>query len=394
MKYIFKEKKVFMKRFKGILAVGFAATMMFALTGCGKTTVNLDKYVTITTEGYDSMGVASYEFDSDAFEKDYSAKIKPSKNNKEISGIELLSGENSAELLLDFCVSEKLDKTSELSNGDVITLKWDCEDAMAEENFNSKLVYSDITYTVDNLEEVGKFNPFDYVEVSFSGIAPNGEVSITPNYDQPEMQYISFKADNESGLNVGDTVSVTASINGDVESFVEKFGSVLGKTEETYTVAGLSKYVKDISELSQDTYDKMDKQLQDDLTATFASWENEYLRGMDLIGTYTVSLKEGMTADTNNYIYFVYKITAENDESNGEFNYYWFGCYKDVCVNEDGTDSVDLSDYTIAESDSNVKFKIDEQTKYVYYGNTDLDALYNYLVVSKIDQYEYTQTVK
>jgi len=38
-----------------------------------------------------------------------------------------------AELLLDSCVKYELDKSKELSNGDVVTLKWNCEDNLAKE---------------------------------------------------------------------------------------------------------------------------------------------------------------------------------------------------------------------------------------------------------------------
>jgi len=50
---------------------------------------------------------------------------------------------------------------------------------LAKENFNVKLKYSDIKHKVSELKEVDKFNPFDYVEVSFSGISPNVKVTIT-----------------------------------------------------------------------------------------------------------------------------------------------------------------------------------------------------------------------
>ena len=185
-----------MKKMKGIMILAIMLVTMFGLTGCGKTTVNLNEYVTINVEGYDSMGTASYEFDYDAFENDYSGKIKfNSKNGNDYSKLGLLMGATTEEMLLDVCVSQKLDKTSGLSNGDKVILKWDCEDVMAEEYFNATLKYSDIEYTVSDLEEVESFNPFDYVTVSFSGISPKGTVTINPDYNQSEIQYVTFTAD-------------------------------------------------------------------------------------------------------------------------------------------------------------------------------------------------------
>lgn len=220
--------------------MGMIVVAMFALTGCGKTTVNLNQYITIVCEGYDSLGTASFIFDYEAFEKDYSGKIKlNSKNNDEMKMLSLLSGDSSEELLLDMCVSQSLDRTGNLSNGDTITLTWDCEDEMAGEYFNCKLNYSDITYTVSGLTEAEKFNPFDYVEVSFAGTEPYIGVTITPDYDRQEMQYIKFTADKENYLHNGDTITITASISGSVDTFVENYGVVISETERTYTVANM-----------------------------------------------------------------------------------------------------------------------------------------------------------
>lgn len=389
-----------MKKLKGLFMLGVTSVMMFALAGCGKTTVKLDKYVTIKAEGYDSMGTASYEFDYKAFEKDYSGKIKLSKNSGELSGWGLLTGETTEELLLDACVNQKLDKNSGLSNGDVVTLKWDCKDTMAEEYFNVKLDYSNITYTVKGLEEVKKFNPFDYVTVSFSGISPDGSVTITPNYDKSEMQYINFSANKNSGLKVGDSITITASIWGSTDSFVEKFGSVLGKTEETYTVGSLARYISDISDIPEEMYNKMDKQLRDVLAADFGSWNGEDLHNMQLLGNYLVSLKEGMYDSDHNYVYFVYRVTATNLEAVEDFNYYWYGYFTDVMTLANGICTVDLSSYTVPSSNyysASETIRLPENQKthsYQYYGYGDLESLFNKHVVSKIEKYEYKSTIK
>ncbi len=286
-------------------------------------------------------------------------------------------------------------KTSGLSNGDVVTLKWNCEDEMAEEYFNVKLDYSDVTYTVKGLEEVGKFNPFDYVTVSFSGISPNGSVTITPNYDKAEMQYVSFSADKNSGLKVGDSVTVTASISGSTDSFVKKFGAVLGKTEETYSVENLARYISDFSDIPEDMYNKMDKQLQDNFNAHAAnSWGSGESASINLIGNYLVTLKEGMSGSPNNYIYFVYCVTYSNDHIK-DYTYYWYGYYENTMILADGTCTVDLSQYTVSEASSYWGFHSGDYLSlpegYYVAGFADIDSLFNQHVVSKIEKYEYKQ---
>lgn len=129
---------------------------MFVLTGCGKTTVNLNQYITIVCGGYDSLGTASFTFDYEAFEKDYSGKIKlNSKNNDEMKLLSLLSEGSSAELLLDMCVSQSLDRTGNLSNGDTVTITVSISGSVDTfvENYGVVISETKRTYTVENMPQ-------------------------------------------------------------------------------------------------------------------------------------------------------------------------------------------------------------------------------------------------
>jgi len=183
-----------MKKIKFMFLVGTILLAMFMFTGCGSTTVDLNKYMTIEVTGYDSRGTAKYTFDRKSFIEDYSDKIKiNSKKSSDTASLGLMLDMSPAELLLDSCVKYELDKSKELSNGDVVTLKWNCEDNLAKENFNVKLKYSDIKHKVSELKEVDKFNPFDYVEVSFSGISPNVKVTITQIMNSRKCNILAFR---------------------------------------------------------------------------------------------------------------------------------------------------------------------------------------------------------
>lgn len=384
-----------MRKIRGILLLVTTAFMMLTLAGCGKTTVKLDKYVTINAQGYDSMGTASYAFDYDAFKTDYAGKIKVVKDSEELRGLELLTGASPEELFLSCCVKPKLDKNSELSNGDVVTLTWNCDDIGAEEYFNVKLECSDIAYTVNGLEEVSVFNPFDYLTVSFSGIAPNGTVSITPDYNQPEMQYIQFSTDKNSGITIGDKITVSASAFGITESFVEMFGSVLSETEKVYTCDSLAYYVGDVEDIPDDMMNKMKAQAEDAFRAHVAQkWENpEDLNSISYAGNYFLTLKDGMYGVANNYLYLIYEIEATNPKPEQTIDYYYYVCFSNIIILEDGTCSVDLSNYTapVASWGGKESFKVG---LYYYSGYEELDSLFNNCVVSKIDNYQYTSTFK
>lgn len=388
-----------MKSKRRLFLLGTILIGMLALTGCGKRTVHLNDYVTISSEGYDSLGTAVYEFDYDAFQEEYGEKIKinEKKLGEEADDFLELYEDDTAQMLLDTCVAMSLDNTYGLSNGDEVNLQWDCDDEYAEEYLNLKLDYSDITYTVEGLEELGSFNPFDYVEISFSGIAPNGTFSLTPDATKEEMRYIDFSADKRSGLKIGDTVTVTASLEGSVGSFIENFGSILGKTEESYTVEGLPAYVTDIAEIPSDMYEKMNQQLKDAFDAHVASsWDDA--KGPEeftLIGNYLLTLKDGMEGKAFNYLYYVYKVTIDTED--GLFTYYWYGYYRDILMLTDGTCSVDLSEAVVSESSSSWGYHSGDylqcDSKHFVAGFADLDTLFNKHIVSCIDRFDYQSTI-
>ena len=398
-----------MRKLKKVLLACMMGVVAFALTGCGSTTIDLNKYVTIEAEGYDSMGTLNYTFDYEAFEKDYDGKIKA--NVKSSDGgtaaeiaLELAFGAEVTDVFVDYCVNYQLDKRSELSNGDVVNLTWNCEDEDAKKFFNVKLKYSDIQYTVKGLDEVGTFNPFDYVNVSFSGISPYGSVTITPDYDRTEMQYVNFTVDKNNGLKNGETVVVSASISGNAASFVERYGCTLGKTEETYTVEGLSGYIADIEDVPTELFNKMDKQLNDSFNAYKANnLIPEASASLKLVGNYLCTLKDGMTESPNNFMYYVYQVSY-SDSVLSDYTYYWYGYFEDIILLADGTCTVDLSSYTVSESyrffgecsgDYLALYTPEDAYGELYVaGFADLESLFNQQIVTKIENYEYEQKMQ
>lgn len=374
-----------MQRMKKAVLLAISIVMLAVFTGCGKTAVKLNDYIVITSEGYDSLGTASYTFDSSKFIKDYSKKIKTSKSGS--SELGYYPGWAPAELLLDFCVNHHLDKSSNLSNGDEITLEWDCEDALAEELFNVKLKYSDIKHTVNNLEKVSSFDPFNYVVVEYTGTAPNGTANLIKNYDREEMQYVDFTIDKKSGLNNGDVITVTAKIHGYVDSFVEKYGTVLNPAEKQYTVYGLESYVLSFDSVSEEALERMRSQAEDDYSSYMAkTWnDKEKLHALTYVGNYFLTLKDGWTGN-NNYIYLVYKCDVSSDGL--PLSYYYFRKFQNLKLSSDGECIVDL---TKGETPSN---KVYNENKYYYHGYATLEELFKDCVQSQLSWYTYENNVE
>ena len=385
-----------MKKLKQVLLACMLGIVVFALSGCGSTTIDLNKYVTIEAEGYESMGTLRYTFDHEAFEKDYDGKIKADVKSSDggtaaMIALELGLGEEVADVFLNYCVGYQLDKRSELSNGDVVNFKWNCEDDDAEKYFNVQLKYSDIQYTVKGLTEVGTFDPFEYVSVEFSGASPSGTAAITQNYDKTEMQYISISADKNSGLSNGDKVTVTASVQGSVDNFVEQFGSIPSPLSKEFTVEGLPAYATSSSEIDVSTLNAMRQQAEDVYTANWIKNEGSMdgLKGLTYVGNYFLCKKDGARGDEN-CIYLVYRVDAEFE---GEiYPHYHFIKFSNIMVSGDGSCTVDLNNHETATH----RYNIDPPEGYIsvyYYGYETLDELYGDCVLSQIDSYTFENNV-
>lgn len=386
-----------MKKLKQVLLACMLGVVVFALSGCGSTTINLNKYVNIEAEGYDSMGIVKCTFDYEAIEKDYDGKIKANVKGSDggtaaAIALELTFGEEVVDVLLDCCVDYMLDKRSGLSNGDVVTLKWDCEDEAAKKYFNVQLKYSDIQYTVKGLTEVAAFDPFEYVNVEFSGASPNGTAAISQNYDKIEMQYISFSVDRSSGLANGDKVVITANVQGSVDGFVEQFGMIPSPLSKEFTVEGLPAYVTSSSEIDESTLNAMKQQAEDIYTANWIKDEGNLdgLKGLTYAGNYFLSKKNGARGDEN-CIYLVYRVGAEFEGES--YPHYHYIKFSNIMVNGDGSCTVDLNNYETASH----RYHIDPPEGYImvyYYGYETLDEMYMDCVMSQLDSYTFENNVK
>ena len=103
-----------------------------------------------------------------------------------------------------------------------------------------------------------------------------------------------------------------------------------------------------------------------------------------------------MYGNPNNYLYYVYRATINIDDV--DFTYYWYGYFTDIMMLADGTCSVDLSKYTVSKASSSWGFHSGDYLscydgKYYVAGFADLETFINQHIVSKIANYEYTQTV-
>lgn len=378
-----------------IMILAIIAVMMLA--GCGTTQINLNKYISIEVNGYDSMGVATYSFDMDAFEKDYSDKITIDKSFNIPKKMEDLSD---CEILFASCISGKLSKSDKLDNGDKITYKWKCSDDKAKEYFNSELIYSDIEYEVKGLTEMKKFNPLDHVSIEYTGVEPIAEAAVKIDNTYPEMKYFSVTLDKTSGLSNNDIVVANASLLIEKEEFIEKYDYLPETGEKQFTVSGIPTYVEGTAEIDSDTLSIMKAQAEDIINSKTASWASRsHLDSVEYIGNIFILLKQfDPEAKHNNEMDLVYRINAHMDQYEDDpvyVTYYYVVGFPNISKSVEGRVNVDTYNYYDTQQMFTVKCRTGQYSytgdyiyeKFYFVGYPQLEELKKGWLISNMEKF-------
>lgn len=404
------------------VAVAAVVVVGGVLIATHKPTVNLNKYITLSAEGYNSIGTLDVEFDTDKLERDYGKKIaknfqKAMKNHEEDTyGLSNLAGSlyegGETSLFVTYCADGSADKTRNLSNGDVVTYTWDGVNEQtkkeAEELFGVKIKCSDVTYKVSGLTAVNTFDAFDGVEVEFNGISPDGSATVNTLPTAEAAKGLYYTLGEQYNLANGDTVTVTVHSNrDDFSDCIEKYGAIPAATEKTYTVEGLNEYVTDSDGLTDSVLVSLQNQAQDVLNAYIAkSWDSECvtLKGMSYLGYYILTPKNkdnyGVSQDV---IILPYQVTSHNhfEDDKGQVydadvSYYWYIAFRNVSKDADGNIAGGLDDYYTANASFDVKTGLDDgwwEKYWSYDGYQTLDELYSNAVTRNVEDYNHQDNV-
>lgn len=369
-----------------------------------KPTIELNDYLQVTFDGYNTRGVAEVSFDMDSFKAAYESKIEYEgiRNDNVLSFLK--NGGSYSEYLYDECISGSLNQDDMLSTGDTVTYTWDCNDALAELNYNVKLSYEDIEITVEDLKPVTEVDPFEDIEIQYYGIAPYASVeSIKNNSSKEYLKDLYYYCDSTGYLDNGD--EITVKVDGySEETFLNNYGVVFTKLESTCDVEGLGSYVSSLDDLSSDVMEVMQQQAIDVMHAFSANqWAQENVLGdMEYLGSYLLLPKVKSEYGEQNQLILVYQITVKEvlpeygiDQ---EFNYYYTTTFYDLIALPDGEVSVDLTSYSTTSDQFTRKLIYGEDyfdyKNYYYKGYETLETLVNKEVTAKIDRFSYESNVK
>ena len=305
-----------------------------------KIVIDLNDYVVVRFEGYDTVGRAIVEFDDEAFEEDYNDKIKCIKKNF------LGRYTKPAKYIAEHYLSGSLDNLYSLSNGDEVVYHWECQEELVSEYFNCKLKCGDKKIKVNGLKEVVPFDPFADVTVTFNGISSNGIASIEVNSEDEVCQRLDYDIEPSEDLCNGDEVTVKVSrLFGEAvdEYCIKNYGKVPETLEKKYTVSGLGRYATSLEQISEDMIGSMKTMAEGELHATVNRYwsQHEKLEGMTYLGCYFLTSEDPDRTGNHNVMRLVYKVTASDsypeENFHQNFEYYYDVMFEDLKVKEDGS---------------------------------------------------------
>ena len=369
-----------------------------------KTKVNLDKYVTVSFDGYDGYGKALVKFDKDAYLKDYKKKIKLKKSGNFLQD-SLTKNYGAAELLYDFYVDgnwkiEGDSSDGKLKNGETVKLSWGFSQEELEEQFKVKFTSKGTEFKVEGLKDVQLFDAFKDFDYKFTGISPEGAVEWKGTGDMDGSKGYYFTVEPSMDLKNGDKVKVKIE-PANPESLIQKYGIAPKETEKEITVEGLPSYVEKADAISDSLLQDMQKEITDKIQSQLASQGEEVsFVGAEYLGYYFLTSKSA-NAFEHNIMFPVMKVNVQiniPDKSyTAQHSYYFTGAFTNLMDEGSGKVTVDLNDmdipYHYATVDTGVVAWF-STVKFNFSGFEDLNSLRNQCVSQKLDKYTVEETVK
>lgn len=296
--------------------------------------IDMEDYVVISSSGYEGYGVAEIKVDSEALEAAVADALVSKGQIKAGTGsaVEAFRAFESYNIIMEQ-LGYTVDKDDHLSNGDVVTVSFVCDNTVLKE-FGLKAGPESITHTVRGLRVVKEYSPFDSdLIVEFTGTEPYGRIVLTWAGDYP----LHFTKSKSDGLSNGDVVVVTALPNDgyDAESLAVEYGIILTETTKEYPVTGLSNYISNVSSLSGTVLSGLDEEaqaiIQDKAAGDYAG--NETLAASERVGSMILTGSE--ETEARNYLYMVYKLTYQRGKTT--FDYYYYVRFRNVILHTDGS---------------------------------------------------------
>ncbi len=359
--------KHFQRYFEVILALVMLALTAFGLSACREKSISLKDDVTISCEGYSTIGRAGVTLLSeDEFISAYGESFKLNKALKDYfknegkadledfaPGLKAkdLSAEDLCRLFYRRAVKPAfeagtLSKTDFIKNGEEISFSWQpdapgfggksAQDYLCL--FELPFVFENKTQKAEDLTTVPLFDPFDKIKISFESFAPFAQLVLDTHNTHIEGE--SYLPSAESAISNGDVITIRYELPLSPDECAAKYKKLPSRWEMEYTVAGVPEIVVTADQMNEAALERLDA-LGRSLFKRW-SWESTGSTAeLELIGYYLVSPTE---EQPENFLLPVFKVlyTAGYSDNTGwhiDFEpgpLYWCCTLEGLAINGDG----------------------------------------------------------
>ena len=301
-KNIFKNKFFYIGL--GVVVVAIVVALILLLGGAKK--YNVLDYVNIEYEGYNGNAYAYVSVDRDRLFMDIAAdkKIDVADADSIRSLTTTVEKANAIQAAVN-TVDAYGEPADALSNGDTITLYVFYDNRVASRQ-KIEFTGEQKTITVEGLEELRELDPFEKLNVTFTGVSGDGYMELEYTGDDELISSYSFSYDTAYGLSNGDVVTLTIDYDDEYTSW---YGVKLTKREQQYTVSGLTQYITSAAELSEAGLEQLKADALTQLQTEISSYTDATVGEPSYAGYLLATAKEQGSYDRN-YMYLVYKATV------------------------------------------------------------------------------------
>ena len=302
-KNIFKNKFFYIGL--GVVVVAIVVALILILGG-GAKKYNVLDYVNIEYDGYNGNAYAYVSVDRDRLFMDIAAdkKIDVADVDSIRSLTSTVEKANAIQAAVN-TVDAYGEPADALSNGDTITLYVVYDNRVASRQ-KIEFTGEQKTITVEGLEEIKEVDPFEKLNVTFTGVSGEGYLEMEYTGDDELISSYSFTPDKSYGLSNGDVVTLTIDYDDEYTSW---YGVKLTKREQQYTVSGLTQYITSAAELSEAGLEQLKADALTQLQTEISSYTDATVGEPSYAGYLLATAKEQGSYDRN-YMYLVYKATV------------------------------------------------------------------------------------
>lgn len=311
---------------KVVMLTVMLVVILLSMTACGKTKLDLSEGMVVTFSGPDGSGAADLDFPTNDGTPNYVNTILES---KKVDATDMMTW-----VVIDDAITYDIQPSSNLSNGDTVTVTISVKESVLENMGFSAKPYEQ-TFTVEGLTEVIEVDAFEGFEVTFSGISPAASASF-PTKREIDGATVYYSCESNGDLKDGESFSVTAKVeNRDYYKVKEE--------TKTFVVANVDKYLTSSSELQSEMLERLKAKGNEVVADLVNRWGYFTYHGFEYVGYEFWGMPDSNGAGNVNYVYLYYKINCNDGVS--DFPTYFYVRFSNAIQYADGTQDADMKYY-------------------------------------------------